>query len=111
MCAYTDDQYDIKAEIHKKLELLAPEDELIVISDLFGGSVNNEFTTTLTGTDKKIYLIAGMNLALLMNLTVRKDEDIDTEQLIKECVEESKSTIIYCNDLLKQNEDVEEDEF
>ena len=46
-----------------------------------------------------------------MNLTVRKDEDIDTEQLIKECVEESKSTIIYCNDLLKQNEDVEEDEF
>ena len=111
LCAYTDDQYDIKAEIYKKLELLAPEDELIVISDLFGGSVNNEFTTTLTGTDKKIYLIAGMNLALLMNLTVRKDEDIDTEQLIKECVEESKSTIIYCNDLLKQNEDVEEDEF
>lgn len=111
LCAYTDDQYDIKAEIYKKLELLAPEDELIVISDLFGGSVNNEFTTTLTGTDKKIYLIAGMNLALLMNLTVRKDEDIDTEQLIKECVEESKSTIIYCNDLLKQNEDIEEDEF
>ncbi|MEI3221354.1 MAG: hypothetical protein V8S01_04815 [Dorea sp.] len=43
------------------------------------------------GTDKKIYLIAGMNLALLMNLTVRKDEDIDTEQLIKECVENQKA--------------------
>ena len=52
LCAYTDEQYDIKVEIEKKLTALQPEDELIVITDLFGGSVNNEFTSLLTNTDK-----------------------------------------------------------
>lgn len=64
LCAYTDEQYDIKVEIEKKLTALQPEDELIVITDLFGGSVNNEFTSLLTNTDKKIYLISGMNLVI-----------------------------------------------
>ena len=111
LCAYTDEQYDIKVEIEKKLTALQPEDELIVITDLFGGSVNNEFTSLLTNTDKKIYLISGMNLALVMNLVVNKDEDADLESMIKDCMEESKGMMIYCNDLLKQEDVVEEDDF
>lgn len=35
VCAYTDGQYDIKVEIEKKLTALQPEDELIVIADLW----------------------------------------------------------------------------
>ena len=111
VCAYTDGQYDIKVEIEKKLTALQPEDELIVITDLFGGSVNNEFTSLLTNTDKKIYLISGMNLALVMNLVVNKDEDVDIESMIKDCMEESKGMMIYCNDLLKQEDVVDEDDF
>ena len=111
LCAYTDEQYDIKVEIEKKLTALQPEDELIVITDLFGGSVNNEFTSLLTNTDKKIYLISGMNLALVMNLVVNKDEDVDIESMIKDCMEESKGMMIYCNDLLKQEDVVDEDDF
>ena len=111
VCAYTDGQYDIKVEIEKKLTALQPEDELIVITDLFGGSVNNEFTSLLTNTDKKIYLISGMNLALVMNLVVNKDEDADMESMIKDCMEESKGMMIYCNDLLKQEDVVDEDDF
>lgn len=98
-------------EIEKKLTALQPEDELIVITDLFGGSVNNEFTSLLTNTDKKIYLISGMNLALVMNLVVNKDEDADLESMIKDCIEESKGMMIYCNDLLKQEDVVDEDDF
>ena len=105
LCAYTDEQYDIKVEIEKKLTALQPEDELIVITDLFGGSVNNEFTSLLTNTDKK------MNLALVMNLVVNKDEDADLESMIKDCIEESKGMMIYCNDLLKQEDVVDEDDF
>ena len=52
-----------------------------------------------------------MNLALVMNLVLNKDEDADLESMIKDCIEESKGMMIYCNDLLKQEDVVDEDDF
>ena len=43
LCAYTDEQYDIKVEIEKKLTALQPEDELIVIADLWHIDVRHQW--------------------------------------------------------------------
>ena len=43
MCAYLQEDYDIKQEIKKYMDNLSEEAELIIITDVLGGSVNNEF--------------------------------------------------------------------
>ncbi|MDO5409671.1 MAG: PTS system fructose subfamily transporter subunit IIA [Lachnospiraceae bacterium] len=110
LCAYVKEPYDIKEEIHRKLSELDPEDEMIVVTDLFGGSVNNEFMT-VAAENENVYLVSGMNLALCMNLVVRKDDDCTTDALIRDCMEETRDTLIYCNDLLKNTQDKEDEEF
>ena len=40
LCAYTSEEFDIKQEIQKILLDLSREDELIILTDVFGGSVN-----------------------------------------------------------------------
>ncbi len=111
LCAYTQDDFDIKQEIKNHIDALSCHDELIVVTDVLGGSVNNEFMSVLGGTDKNVYLVAGLNLALLMSLAARKDEDTATETLITECVEEAKETIVFCNTLLQKTEEPEDEEF
>lgn len=111
LCAYTQDDFDIKQEIKNHIDALSCHDELIVVTDVLGGSVNNEFMSVLGDTDKNVYLVAGLNLALLMSLAARKDEDTATETLITECVEEAKETIVFCNTLLQKTEEPEDEEF
>ncbi|RHR29884.1 PTS system fructose subfamily transporter subunit IIA [Clostridium sp. AF19-22AC] len=111
LCAYTQDDFDIKQEIKNHIDALSCHDELIVVTDVLGGSVNNEFMSVLGGTDKNVYLVAGLNLALLMSMAARKDEDTATETLITECVEEAKETIVFCNTLLQKTEEPEDEEF
>ena len=111
LCAYTQDDFDIKQEIKNHIDALSCHDELIVVTDVLGGSVNNEFMSVLGGTDKNVYLVAGLNLALLMSLAARKDEDTATETLITECVEEAKETVVFCNTLLQKTEEPEDEEF
>ncbi len=111
ICAYTEESNDIRAEIERRLNALDAQDELIVITDVFGGSVNNEFMSAIAGCGKKVHLVAGLNLALLMNLCCRRDETGSTEEIIKACLEEAKSSMQYCNEYLTAGKKTEDEEF
>ena len=52
LCAYTEEPYDLRAEIQRRLDALGEQDELIVITDVFGGSVNNELCPLSRTADK-----------------------------------------------------------
>lgn len=110
LCAYVEEHFDIKEEIKKRLDILSPEDELIIVTDLFGGSVNNEFMSIIT-QNTNVYLIAGLNLALCINLIIRKYDECASEVLIRECLDEAKSSLIFCNDLIETKQDEEDEEF
>lgn len=110
LCAYVEDPYIIEDEIQKRIDALDMEDELIVVTDLFGGSVNNAFMTTIS-KDERVYLVAGLNLALCISLLVRKDDECSTPQLIRECLEEAKKSLFYCNDLITSNSEANDEEF
>lgn len=111
LCAYTENDYDIKKEIQKHLEKLADGDELIVVTDVFGGSVNNEFVSVIENTEQNIYLVSGLNLSLVMNLVLRKDEEEKTETIIRECIKESQESVRFCNCLLSDGQSTEDEEF
>lgn len=107
LCAYMEEEFNLKKEISDRLNDLSDEDKLIVVTDIFGGSVNNEFMNNLNR--KNLYLIAGLNLPLVMELINISDEN-DIEEEIMEALENSKKSIQYCN-LIMKLANIEEDSF
>lgn len=69
--------------------------EIIILTDLLGGSVNTELIP-LKDIYDSVHIISGVNLvSLLVLLTADENEDIDS--LIKRTIEESRQGIQYCN--------------
>ena len=107
-CAYVDGESmeDGDSEITSKLENLLDsfpkEDEVVVLVDLLGGSVCNEFVK-LTGR-RPFHLIAGLNLGLLMQFVFTSEEL--TKEKINEIIAEARQSIVYVNDLVESNDEM-----
>lgn len=104
LCAYVDEENDIELQVKNIMEKLDSKDELIVITDLFGGSVNNAFMNYLYYSN--LHLITGLNLPLLLELVSNLEQP--TKKMIEEVVSSSKINIQYCNPLINE-EQIEED--
>ena len=81
-----------------------PDDEVIMLSDLYGGSVNSVMYTYLTRPNTR--LVAGVNLALVLELAVK--EEISDEDLAA-LVEQSR-TMLRIVELEKAQEEESNDE-
>lgn len=93
LCAYVDDDSrDVAALIDAWMETRDPADSWFVVTDIFGGSVNNEFIQRQT--DGSFTLIAGMNLPLLVEMVTQLDS-LDANKA-KAAVEGSRSFIQLC---------------
>lgn len=108
LCAYVDGKSDLKNQVSSIINALSEEDNLIVLTDLFGGSVNNEFMNYINGNN--IHLIAGVSLPLLIELISRQEEE-EIEKLIGEALANTKDSIQYCNYLIKKQEKIEDEDF
>ena len=104
LTAYVEPGVDVKDQVNELLSTIPEDDEVIVCSDVFGGSVNNEFMKHLNR--KNLHLVTGMNLPLLMTMFLSQEEDVS--KMIRQCVSEAKEGLIYCND---QVENVDDEEF
>ena len=83
---------------------VGPQDEVIMLSDLYGGSVNSVMYTYLTRPNTR--LVAGVNLALVLELAVK--EEISDEDLAA-LVEQSR-TMLRIVELEKAREEETQDE-
>ena len=83
---------------------VGPQDEVIMLSDLYGGSVNSVMYTYLTRPNTR--LVAGVNLALVLELAVK--EEISDEDLAT-LVEQSR-TMLRIVELEKAREEESQDE-
>lgn len=101
-CAYRDGENDIKDRVRAIVDAKKTGEDLIVVTDVFRGSVNNEF---MNYTDRPgIYVIAGMNLALLLELQV--NQDLDSVTMIRAAIRSAQETILFCNEKAEvQDED------
>ncbi|MDL4888101.1 PTS sugar transporter subunit IIA [Enterococcus hirae] len=75
--------------------------ELIIITDLFGGSVNNEFLQYINRPN--IYLIAGLNLPLLIEIATKIETADSIVELIHQVLNDSKEMIQFCMKVSKKN--------
>ena len=67
ICAFVDGKNDIAQAVADTLAEIPAEDEVLVCTDIFGGSVNNEFTNVVQQREN-IHLVTNMNLPLLISL-------------------------------------------
>lgn len=100
ICAYVNGENIIKPRIKDFIEHIQPDEEWVIVTDVFGGSVNNEFMNYLQ--DHRIHLVSGMNLPLLVELVTNPSES--AEDKIQSALEIAKGEIKYCNLLLADSQ-------
>lgn len=99
LCAYSEEQ-NPEESLKKIIEELSLKGEVLVFTDLFGGSVNNILMKLLK---PNVYLFSGMNLPLVLNAVLSETEDIN--ELIIKLKKENTSSIVYCNDFVVDDEE------
>ncbi|MFL0249322.1 PTS sugar transporter subunit IIA [Clostridium neuense] len=97
--SYRDENTSIKNEVEKLVKENYIQNDIFILTDIFGGSVNNAMMSLLKDYPK-IHLLSGMNLSLVISLITQPNKI--SEELLKQIVDESKQSIIDCNQLLKQ---------
>jgi len=103
---YVDGNNDLAAAAAKMLDETPEGDDLVVCTDLFGGSVNNEFTS-IVQRRPNTYLVTNMNLPLLIQLLFA-EEGRDTAEVIREICAADDTCVKFVNDLIEDTGDDEE---
>ena len=101
---YTDDKVDYEALIREYMEKPAEEDEILICTDMFFGSVSQMFVPYLKR--KNVYMLTGINLPALLEVAFFE------EALSKEVIEAFAKTghqQLYRVDVDKLAEAKEED--
>ncbi|WP_425280076.1 PTS sugar transporter subunit IIA [Enterococcus gallinarum] len=78
-----------------------------MITDLFGGSVNNEFFNYVG--KQAMHLISGLNLATLIEIYTQINTVDSLVDLVKRAVENGQESLCYCNEL--SSKEILEEEF
>ena len=105
ICAYTKECPDPMPEFQKLL-VQYPDDEIVIMTDLFGGSVNNN--ALILTQDSRIHVVTGVSLALAIGI-LTSDMEEDTVSVIRNAIEEAKDAMMYCEHM--DIVEVEDDEF
>ena len=99
--AYTKEIPDLKAYMDAYMKNRDEDEELVIVTDLLGGSVNNEMSQYRMLPN--VYVVAGMNAALVLNLIMGEDS---IEKLIGESIQAAREQISYMEN---EKDSVEED--
>ncbi len=105
--AYVDDQ-PLDEIVDGIFENIEKDEQVIVFTDIMGGSVNQEFAKRIGR--KNYFLITGVNLPLLLNITLLLQNGEVSEDDIRNSIEESKNQIFYVNDVFASSDIDDEDE-
>lgn len=103
--AYIDDTVSIDEQIRNVFSNINEDDEVIIMTDLVGGSVNQKFYPFV---NNHVHLISGVNLPLALSLLLIPEDTELTKEKIQQFIEEAKQQIVYVN--LLKNTSSEEDE-
>ena len=98
ICAYVEERVTLESQIDELFDSFSEDDEIIVVTDIFGGSVNNEFMQRLQ--NRRFWLVSGMNLPLVIQLAMAEDGGCISES-IKEALETGREMICFCNPMVE----------
>lgn len=80
-----------------------PDSKFVLLTDLFGGSVNNRVYEQFQ-SDPNVEIIAGMNLSLVLELVLQPEV---TGEHVRSAIELAKDNMLYMRDVCLQSDDDE----
>jgi Phosphotransferase system, mannose/fructose-specific component IIA len=82
---------------------LSKNDDVIIVTDVLGGSVNNEATQLLKDYPN-LTILTGMNLPLIITLVTTVNSGISDEK-VSEAIDEGKKGVLSVNKLMTEEDD------
>jgi len=104
--AYLDDSRPVEDELEDVLATITDTDELIIFTDLLGGSVNNIMLRN--ALRENVHIVSGFNLPLLIEI-VLSDVDTPAIEVIEDAINNAKGQMVYVNKLITINNDPDND--
>ena len=103
--AYIDGK-PIDEKINSFFSTLNDKDELIVLTDLLAGSVNQNLYKYISR--EHTHILTGINLALALSLVLESANDYLTKERINQLVNSSRENIVYMNEFQAEVDDDDE---
>lgn len=100
--AYVDGNYSIESGIQAFLSHITPIDEIIVFTDLMGGSITNQVLRY--ALRENVHVISGMNLPLLIEVLMA-DAESPVMEVIEKAVVSAREQITYVNKIIPKLND------
>ena len=96
LSAYVDNQ-PIEEAVETLMNGFADEDEVVILTDLTSGSVNQQFFKYRNRPHT--HIVSGMNLPLAFQIAMEDQDEYISVERMREIVEESKNEMKYVNDI------------
>ncbi len=104
---FVDGHLDVEGEVQGALDRIPDDRNVIVCTDILGGSVNNEFVKALARRPRT-YVVTNMNLPTVISL-VFSGEGRDPEELIREVLAQTEVQPTFVNDFLAEQAENDDD--
>jgi len=95
--AYVDEQTSVEVELQKILAQVSDHDELVVFTDILGGSITNQILQHALKAN--VYIVSGVNLPLVIDVMLA-DSTTPIEEVISSAIENAKEQMVFVNKLL-----------
>lgn len=105
---YVDGNDNAEALLAQRIKALNPGDELVICTDIMGGSVNNE-CLNLVQQCANVFVVTNINLPFLLQILFLPEGD--TAKQIRGVIDAEETHVLFCNDLLTNNMENDEEEF
>ena len=99
--AYVKENKGIESDLAALLKTLGRNDELIIFTDLLGGSITNQAVRFTQG--RNVHIVSGFNLALLIEVLMA-DSSTPAGEVIESAIQNAKEQIVYVTKMMHQNE-------
>ena len=104
--AYVNENKTIEDELNIVLENINAEDELIVFTDLMGGSITNQILRH--ALRENVHIVSGFNLPLLIDVLL-SDTNTPAREIIETSISNAREQIVYVNKLITEKQENRDD--
>ena len=95
--AYVDENTSVEDDLKEILKQVNENDELVIFSDILGGSVTNQMLQHALRPN--VYIISGFNLPLVIEVLLA-DTDSPLEVIIEDAINNAKEQMVFVNKLI-----------
>lgn len=98
ICCFCEEIQDTQDILDSLQAIITPEEETIIFTDLFGGSVNRTVSQLLQ-TQPNLHVVTGVNLATILEFICTEG---DTATTLENAIQAGKDDIRYMNSIIRR---------